>query len=73
VYAPEFYEFLVAFSRRREQLDAMAAELERRHADNGPDALEAYLSELEQGARGLQEAHRRLAKFIAGEFPIERA
>ena len=70
VYAPEFYDFLVAFSRRREQLDAMAAELERRHATDGPEAVEAYLSELEAGARGLEEAHRRLAEFIAGNFPI---
>jgi hypothetical protein len=69
VYAPDFYEFLVAFSRRREQLDTMVIELERRRAEEG-DTLEAYLGELDQAADQLEEARRRLAEFIANEFPL---
>jgi predicted RNase H-like HicB family nuclease len=69
VYAPEFYDFLIVFSRRREQLDAMVVELEGRRA-KGQDTVEEYLAELDQAAERLEEARRSLAEFIATEFPI---
>jgi DNA repair ATPase RecN len=68
VYAPEFFELLTVFDRRKEQLLAIADELERRRDD--PPALEEYLRELDAGAAGLAEARSRLAEFIAREFPL---
>ncbi|MGH3116927.1 MAG: hypothetical protein ACRDQ2_07400 [Gaiellales bacterium] len=70
VYAPEFFELLVVFSRRKEQLLGMTDELERRYAEGGRDSVEEYLSELDSAAEGLEEARRRLAQFISSEFPI---
>ena len=69
VYTPDFHGFLAAFSHRREQLDAMVAELKRRRSE-GHEALEGYVAELDDAADVLEEARRKLADFIATEFPL---
>ena len=69
VYAPDFHGFLAAFSHRREQLDAMVAELKRRRSE-GHEALEEYVAELDDSADVLEKAQRQLADFIATEFPL---
>jgi hypothetical protein len=69
VYAPDFHGFLAAFSHRREQLDAMVAELKRRRSE-GHEALEEYVAELDDAAVVLENARGQLAAFIATEFPL---
>jgi hypothetical protein len=51
----------------------MAAELERRSAEGGRDAVEAYLSELDRAGDDLELARRRLADFISNHFPLDAA
>jgi hypothetical protein len=70
IYAPEFFDLLAVFSRRKEQLLAMTAELERRHAEEGRESVEEYLSELDSAAEGLHNAQQSLARFIAKTFPL---
>ena len=48
VYAPEFYDSLVVFSRRREQLDAMIAELERRRSEGGMHSTSIWRSSIKR-------------------------
>jgi hypothetical protein len=70
VYAPEFFELLVIFSRRKQQLEAMTDELEHRYAVGGRAAVDDYLGEMNEAAEGLQQARRVLAEFISREFPL---
>jgi hypothetical protein len=73
VYAPDFHDFLVVFSRRKEQLDTMVVELERRAAYEGREAIEDYLTQLDRTAEALEEARRRVAEFITETFPLRAA
>jgi hypothetical protein len=72
VYAPEFFDLLVVFSRRKAQLLAMTAKLERLQVEGGRHAVDQYLLELKSAAEGLQQARKQLARFISVEFPLGR-
>jgi hypothetical protein len=54
VYAPERFEKLVVFSRRKAQLLAMTSKLERLHAEGNRQAIDQCLLELETAAQGLR-------------------
>jgi hypothetical protein len=70
VYSPQLYEGLVVFSRRKEQLETIAANLDRLKSEKSPHALRDYLAELDEAAGALEEGRRRIAEFIAAHFPL---
>jgi hypothetical protein len=70
VYSPKFYEGLVSFSRRKDQLETMAAHLDNLKNEGSSDALREYLDELDEAAEALEEARRRIAEYIQAHFPL---
>jgi hypothetical protein len=70
IHAPEFFDRLVLLDERKQQIDTIGDELERSYREGGEEAVERYLGELDRSLAGLEQAHRRLAAFIADTFPL---